>query len=231
MSNTLITAYECVMFNDIDRNVDPSRFRSHISDVELRIARTQLGKTFYRAMLSDAQEFSNLASWSSVPTYVVGSKVIYRGFVYETSSVSQGENPGDGSPWSLVNKFSVTAYNDLWTDYLRKYLAVEVFSQAARFMHIQVKQKGFVKRSDPATGANQVDRGEYTDIQKHIQELSDQRYRNMDDWIKEVKDDYLDENGESYFKDYKGIDCEVVKGRPSKRQFYFRNRDQNGWYD
>ena len=56
-NETLLTGWEVVKFNAMDHNIEAQKVADHIYDIENKIARQCLGKTFYSALLADATEF------------------------------------------------------------------------------------------------------------------------------------------------------------------------------
>lgn len=122
---TLITPLEVIKNAYFDHNFDPNLVCSHIPNVEYRYLQSDkgcFGLLFYKDLLSKLVDFVN---YDSTVTYAINTVVIYDSKFYKClANGTQGFAPTDATKWLKVSKFTSVDYQELWDEYLCKYLAV-----------------------------------------------------------------------------------------------------------
>lgn len=131
---SLITAYEVLRYSTAGKEYPTAQFCELIPQIEEEFARECLSQDLYDFMVSKLVEYpSDAVEFDTCYPYATDAVVIRNGCLFVSLIDDNATDPLDGTgEWEAFERFDHVGANELWAKYLRRILAVKVFS-ASRF--------------------------------------------------------------------------------------------------
>lgn len=204
MNQTLITPSEVVKYSGLGVSFPICDFKMIAMNEKFEM-RQCLGKQFYRDMLADLADYSDVEEWSPLTSYIVGNLVVFDGTVYEAIDTSEGIEPLNADFWTLADKFESDCYNEFFCEYLGFYLAYIMLRIRLPFIWTKIEGRGIIQFNDQSfstVSSKDFDRLDAA-VLRQIQIAND----NMIDYLKENKDNEC-------FANYQGFVCDECGCKP-----------------
>jgi hypothetical protein len=181
----LITANEVIYWSRVSSNF-PTRKLNALREAEEYEFDSCLGWEFYKTLLADKKEYLSVDEWTS-GTYAKHSVVIYDG-VLRVALVATDESPKISSEWGLAEKFKNEKYNELWCNYLARYLSLVVIKDTLPTIANEISVEGVTKQM----GENFMpsERREVEGVAISYDTKIRKVFRLMDRYLKEEKESF-----------------------------------------
>lgn len=140
-----------------------------------------LGEDLRRTLLENLTDLSSAVDYAS-GSYNEGAIVKYNDGLYYTAQENTSTEPGS-SAWSLTDKFQDGKANELWCNYLGRYLALGVVRDSLIMISTNISAKGVVLQKDQDFEPASDER--LRRVQKDIMTKMKRIFRSMDRWLKE----------------------------------------------
>ena len=129
---SLITAYEVLKYSTAGKDYPTGQFCEIIPQVEEEFARECLGQDLYDFMVEKLTPYPTTAEeWEDCTVYSVDDVAIRNGCLFVSLEDGNRTDPlNETGEWEAFERFTTTGTNLLWTKYLRRILALKVFSQS-----------------------------------------------------------------------------------------------------
>lgn len=180
----LITAREVVNYSPVKNDYPLSYVCDHILNVELDLFDC-LGMKLYENLKADLIVYNNIAVYDGQAAYAIGDKVLLDGCIFISKVADNFLAPVDPDAWDVAKKFQKECYNELWVNFLRRYLAFNIIYTSINYSTFQAGANGLVKfigSADSGSVENVSDKtlyaykdSLYTDASKTL--------RNMERWM------------------------------------------------
>lgn len=181
---SLINAYEVRYFSPAGPNYDVNQVNRFIETRERYLANKCLGWTFYANLVSSKVVYTG-TDWSNADTYITGQAVndTSTGIVYRAlQNVSAGIVLSNVNYWEAAPKFSNTAYEALWENGLRDYLAISIYRASLPASTFKGTSQGVVRHI--GNGTESVTMDELSYVNGSLKEAEIEAYSNLVDYLK-----------------------------------------------
>lgn len=189
--------------------------------IEYTLFKSCLGLDFRKDLMNDLVDHSTVLEYDDEKTYAVDEKASFNQYVYQATVITTGNRPDNILYWKDGLKFDQDLYNELWCNYLGKYLAYNVVKHTAAGSSIYLGPQGAVRRSgENFTPASTT---EINLLMKNIDAKITMSLEVMVDWMKSKKED--EDDPTTVFDNYLGFlnGCEgkngCVKSRATKHRW------------
>lgn len=208
----LITPFETLRHSGAGKDYPTSQFCELIPQIEEEFARVCLGQELYDYLVSKLAALPSAVEWSPSTTYSIDDRAIRNGCLFVSAQNSnQGNDPllDDGN-WNEFEKFTDSGCQELWEKYLRRILALKVYSSSLTPVTWRSGAGGVVVNTGDVQGFRSGNKGEIFEIKTTALAEIERATGNMVYWLQK---NYVDKN-----LPYK-TDCTVcpTPGRRSRR--------------
>ena len=185
ITKTLLTSSEVKTFSPEGASFPLSAIEPHIRRVEVNFARQWLGWEFYKLLVADARDLSNIADYVEGTTYSQNDLVQCYGVIYKSLSDSNTAVITDTDNWEkLDSKMQTAAYAELYEYFLRDYLAYIISADALEYAN-PVTGQGVVEQNNGEVKTASLERQHSRE--KKTKRLADATLKNMGWWMLEQK--------------------------------------------
>jgi hypothetical protein len=134
--------------------MDTGKVCDHIRRKERRFAREFLGKDYYDLLIADLIDYAGTDEYDSGTTYNQNDTVLYFGAILKSLVNANDTAPcdDDGTKWEVAPKFQTECYQNLWTDYLREYLALYIAAEVIDYTTYPLGNKGVLEFVEDQSG-------------------------------------------------------------------------------
>ena len=146
MTQIILTPQEVIKYTNLGADF-PSCDIGDISTIVLDVFRKKLGSDFYAYILEGLADYT-YTNYIEGAQYQKDDVVTYNGILWQATQITT-DIAGNPNSWELAPKFTNSCLNDLWCDYLAKYLSWAVRSRKTTFWFYasKVTVDGFVKNA------------------------------------------------------------------------------------
>jgi len=148
------------------------------------------GMATYEKMRDALADYSNADPWMS-QSYTAGTVVIKDGVFWQAKQTTTTEPLAENEYWGLAPKFDDTdcgqLYNELWCDYLARYLALKVAIITIGRQAVTVSGQGVTRNS--GNGFIPADAKEIGFLLDGLKLQATQTFDNMEYWLASNKTD------------------------------------------
>ena len=134
MPQATITAWEVVQYSPAGRSYPTTQICNNILTVEEAFFYRCFGQDFYDYMQAHLNPYPDPepGEWSAAAAYAAGDFAVYNGCLYESlTNANTGNNPvTETTDWQPAERFDTDCLNNLWTAYLRPYLAHVLYAES-----------------------------------------------------------------------------------------------------
>lgn len=182
---SIITVTEVIRYSPATRDFPVSEIRTRIKSCEDKLARELLGIVLYDDMVSKLKAVpSDVAEWVCNGDYAINDLVTKNGVYYKSTANTNNTDPEeDGSNWVQYEKFDHTCYEKMWTGWMRKIFAYEVYYMALPYASRSVGAQGLVIRETDPKGVRGSRPQEIASYLEIIRQDIDTESRNMIYWL------------------------------------------------
>lgn len=139
----LLTASEVIYWSRISSKF-PTRKLNAIREAEEFEFISCLGWDFYEALKADMRNYLSVNQWS-LGSYAKDEVVEFDG-VLRVALVATDESPKISSEWGLAEKFANEKHNELWCNYLARYLSLVAIKDTLPTIANQISSEGITKQ-------------------------------------------------------------------------------------
>ena len=181
----LTTPYEVLRYSAAGKDYPTMHFCELIPQIEEEFVRVCLGTELYEYLVSNMAVVPSALEWDKAATYNTGDTIIRNGclFVSEIDS-NTGDDPllssGD---WSEFERFSDAGSQALWERYLRRILALKVYSASLTYATWRSGSGGVVVNGGDAQGFRSGTKSELSDIKTGLLAEVERTTGNMVKWL------------------------------------------------
>ena len=128
----LITPFEVLRHSLAGKDYPTAQFCELIPQIEEEFARICLGQELYDYLVSKLAVLPSALEWDSSSSYSLGDAAIRSGCTFiSEENANQGNDPLlFPAKWSDFEKFTDAGCQELWERYLRRILALKVYSSS-----------------------------------------------------------------------------------------------------
>lgn len=183
----LITPYEVLVYSSAGKNYPTAEFCDLIPQIEEEFVRVCLGAELYGFLLANMATVPAAPEWDATVTYALGDAVIRNGCVFiSLAGGNTGNDPLlDAANWSAFKRFSHTGALELWEKYLRRILALKVYSASLTYTTWRSGAGGIVVNGGDAQGFRSAGKAEISEIRTGILAEVERTTGNMLVWLKQ----------------------------------------------
>ena len=130
---SLITAFEVLKYSPAGSDYPTAHFCELIPQIEQEFARECIGTDMYDYFVGKLTAYpDNAAEWESCNTYTTGNVVIRNGCLFVAQNVHTASDPlaQIDDDWEPFERFTDATVNTFWVKYLRRLLALKVYSSS-----------------------------------------------------------------------------------------------------
>ena len=222
---TIITPGEVIRHSPESSKYPPQKVEKFIFPIEEELARNCLGFDFYEALIGDLKDWSGIKVWVSGATYAEGDLVNYYGLIIESKVADNINNPcedTEGQYWALAVKFNTECFEDLYTRYLRDYLAFTAMQSSLEYTTYPASAKGVQEWASESNGSGSRSASRQTFVARKNKALNDAAriLANMKAWMaRQHESGACDFSGVLFIQQCTGT-CNAPR---QTRKFFFRN--------
>lgn len=181
----LITAFEVLKYSPAGSDYPTRYFCDLIPQIEQEFARECLGQDLYDYFVSKLADYpTDAAEWDSTETYAADDTVIRNGCLFVSQVNSNTSDPlEDSVNWTAFERFTDSAVNDFWEDYLRRILALKVYMSSLIYTTWRSGAGGIVISAGDNAGFRAANKAEISDIKTGIIAEIERTTKNMIVWL------------------------------------------------
>lgn len=138
-----MNSLEVIYYSRIGKHFPPCDI-SDILQAEQYIARAKIGKEFYQALIADLVDYTGVSQYVAGTTYNQGDNVAYRGIIYTVTAVTSNKIPTVTTDWTQAPKFGTACFENLWCNYLARYIALCVIANTIPKIAAKITAEGIV---------------------------------------------------------------------------------------
>lgn len=189
---TLITAGEVVRYGPVHPDYPTDYVCDHIKRKEQSLFRKcYLGMSFYKMLIEDLNDYSDVEAYDSDTTYQLGELMCYDGCVYVSLCSDNDAHPDDdgGKCWTYAKKFDSDCLCYLWDCNLKYWLAYEICYTSIDYATYHMAAHGATKQvQGDRTSQVTASRLELDQLKRKMRKDADEHLENMLEWmIEETK--------------------------------------------
>jgi hypothetical protein len=155
---TLITAHEAVRFAPCKGDYPTAYICDHILNVEISFFRKCLGLELYEKLKADLVRYTDIQLYSSTAVYNLNDLAVLDSCIFKSLKNNNTASLSDEAAWSVAPKFKTPCYEELWTLFLRRYLAYMLLYTSITYSTNQASAKGLVRFHNDDTGISSADK-------------------------------------------------------------------------
>jgi len=184
---SLITAYEVLKYSPAGRDYPTVQFCELIPQIEEQFARECLGQDLYDYFVSKLTPYpTDAVEYDSTVGYAVDEIVIYNGCLFVCIADNCGSNPIlDTDQWEAFDRFTDAAVNAFWMNYLRRCLALKVYSASLIYTTWRAGAGGVVISAGDSQGFRSATKAELSDIKTGLIAEIERVEKNMLIWLRD----------------------------------------------
>lgn len=181
----LITPYEVLVHSSAGKNYPTAEFCDLIPQIEEEFVRVCLGSELYEFLLANLATVPSALEWDATATYALDDAVIRNGCIFlSLAGGNTGNDPLlDAVNWSAFERFSHAGSLELWEKYLRRILALKVYSASLTLTTWRSGAGGIVVNGGDAQGFRSAGKAEISEIKTGILAEVERTTGNMVAWL------------------------------------------------
>lgn len=182
----LITPFEVQKYSPAGSTYPTAQFCELIPQIEQDFARQCLGSELYQYLQDSLTPYPATATeYNPATTYNIDEIVIRNGclFISETNGNTTDPLKATGD-WSEFERFTTDGANQLWAGYLRRILALKVYTSSLTFSTWQSGSGGITVNAGDGVGIRSATRTEIFDLKNGMLNMVEVATGNMLEWLK-----------------------------------------------
>lgn len=187
---TVITPWEVIQYSPAGSNYPASAVCSDIRQVEEDFFYRCFGHEFYDYLIEHLNEYPDPEpdAWTAADTYATGDFVVYVGCLYRSLiNANTDQNPAtETEAWALFEKFDTACLNNLWTGYLRPYLAHVLYAESLLLTTQSSGAGGITVRSNDRGEGSGIRTANMTEISAHKATVMNKAAKIYDNMIRYI---------------------------------------------
>lgn len=165
------------------------QFCELIPQIEDDLARSCLGFDLYEYLTSVLNPYpTGVNEYNPAQTYNVDDKVIRNGCLFVSESNGNTTDPlQETGDWAIFEKFTDDEANELWERYLRRIIALKVYTSSLTLTTWLSGAGGITVNTGDSVGNRSASRTELFDLKKGLMNMTEIATSNMLTWFKRNK--------------------------------------------
>ena len=188
---SLITAYEVLKYSPAGNDYPTAQFCELIPQIEQEFARDCLGQELYDYFVSKLTAYpATTQEWDASGSYCIGDVVIRNGCLFISVLEHSDSDPLLGEDdWEPFERFTDAQVNIFWEKYLRRLLALKVYSASLLYTTWRAGAGGLTIAVGDGVGGGSgfraATKAELSDVKTGLIAEIERVTANMLQWIKD----------------------------------------------
>ena len=183
----LITAFEVLRHSTAKNDYPTAQFCELIPQIEQELARECLGQELYDYFVSKLAVYpAGVSEYDATADYDIGELAIRNGCIFESLVNNNPSDPlAETGDWQAWERFTDAHVQNFWEKYLRRLLALKVYSASLIYTTWPGGAGGVVISAGDSAGMRAANKAEMSDVKTGLIKEMERLTENMRHWIKD----------------------------------------------
>lgn len=197
---SIITTQEVKYKSIVQRGYPTDTIERFKDVIESSYLREVFGDDFKLTLETAANDWTAVTEWQPAGNYALNALVYWKGLVKKSKVGTNNVEPQilETANWGTAPKFTVTAFNDLWSKYLVQIISNKIIIASAIPDTVRFDAKGMVISTEDNSNVTVADKQAVSMALKAVQDYIDIAQSEMIEYMKREHKKYQADSGTGY---------------------------------